>query len=195
MYSTDVCNTEDRVTYRRQDGMILQLQTGKREQIELLRVRCVWLSFSRTMTSVTAKLFGPVAAQQDFIQLPIMVFRGFWYGDASETTVSPSTEEILTTTEGETTTDPLSTVGVGSSYPPLSESPSPSTARTCTCTCPNIHVDNSPAAIDIKIQNLKRTLAINKTQLSSHMRKFISVPDGRASAAGIGALSVPIRRG
>ncbi|XP_033752206.1 uncharacterized protein LOC117336003 [Pecten maximus] len=138
------------------------------------------------MPSVTVTLFGPVATQQDFIQLPIMVFRGFWYGDASETTVSPTTEEILTTKREEITTDQLSTVSEVSSDPPTSESPSPSTAEMCTCVCPNIHVDNSPAAINLKIQNLKRTLAVNKTQLSSHMRKFISVPDGRASAAGIG---------
>ncbi|XP_069132001.1 uncharacterized protein [Argopecten irradians] len=184
LYSTDVCNTEDRVTYRQQDGMILQLRTNKHEQTELLRVRCLWLSFDKTMSSVTVKLFGP--AQQDFIHLPIMVFRGFWYGEASETTVRPTTERILTTTEEDVTTVPITTDSDVTSDPPTSESLSLSTARTCTCPCHHTHVDNSPAALDLKIKNLKRTMAINKTQLSSHVRKYISVPDGRASAAGIG---------
>ncbi|XP_060072432.1 uncharacterized protein LOC132552286 [Ylistrum balloti] len=134
------------------------------------------------MTSVTVELFGPVAEQQDFIPLPIMVLRGFWYSDGSETTVNPTTEESLTTTEGISTTEHSMDLGNGTTDP----SELPSTAKTCTCLCPSISVDNSPAAIDLKIQNLKRTLAINKTQLSSHMRKFISVADGRASAAGIG---------
>ncbi|KAK3102336.1 hypothetical protein FSP39_010592, partial [Pinctada imbricata] len=64
------------------------------------------------------------------------------------------------------------------------------TPNPCTCICPNEHSHQiTEKELQYKIRIIKETLKVNKSNLSSHRRKYISAQDTRLSAKGIGIVA------
>ncbi|XP_021357698.1 location of vulva defective 1-like [Mizuhopecten yessoensis] len=112
--------------------------------------------------------------------------------DSDETTAS---NEITTITHlGETTTA-VSANSVGTeTTATLSTTDQTAlvtvTASVCLCTCVTSNFNLTAEQLEETIQELKKSLTVSKTELSSYKRKLISAPDSRQSAASIGYVGV-----
>ncbi|XP_048775470.2 uncharacterized protein LOC125680071 [Ostrea edulis] len=60
----------------------------------------------------------------------------------------------------------------------------------CHCICSTNSGNITTEALNQKISEIKRTLTVNKTSLSSTVRKKTSAPDSRTSSAGMGVLGI-----
>lgn len=64
----------------------------------------------------------------------------------------------------------------------------------CTCPCNMVHVQKNYTSSELSkiIEKMKKELIVNKEQLSSTLRKKISVMDNRPSSRSIGSFGVVI---
>lgn len=64
----------------------------------------------------------------------------------------------------------------------------------CTCPCNMVHVQKNYTSSELSkiIEKMKKELIVNKEQLSSTLRKKISVMDNRPSSQSIGSFGVVI---
>lgn len=65
-----------------------------------------------------------------------------------------------------------------------------STVGECLCTCTDDGVNLTMAILQSRIETRKKLLTVNKSSLSSTIRKKESANDSRPSAKGIGAVGV-----
>ncbi|XP_069131637.1 uncharacterized protein [Argopecten irradians] len=123
-------------------------------------------------------------------------------GSTEETTADTSTamSDQSTATEPVTTDQLMSSMESSTvSYDQMSTSRTSTmvsgqtnvSRSTCFCRCTNFSNMTREELLRRK-EALRRELGVNVTQLSSYIRKFISVPDNRPSAAGVGAVGVMI---
>jgi hypothetical protein len=129
------------------------------------------------------------------------------------TTAQPytiSSEDLRTYTQTEVSTDSLWHSGdtddttVQTHTPGYTELPSATTLTQtlnysakpppppCSCVCPTDSHNITDAELEQKLTEIKKKLTVNKTSLSSTVRKKTSAPDGRISSVSMGAVGVGV---
>lgn len=98
---------------------------------------------------------------------------------------SVDTVDISAKTDATTSTELPKTTKVTQMFHYTTEATS-----LCSCVCPTNSNDITEAELEQKLMEIKKTLTVNKTSLSSTVRKKTSAPDGRISSASMGALGI-----
>ncbi|XP_033753143.1 pheromone-regulated protein PRM7-like [Pecten maximus] len=111
-----------------------------------------------------------------------------------------TTEQTSTETEPVVTDQPTMNTGASSSPDGQTSAVETSTLLSshvtvsggiCKCRCKNFS-NMTREELIARLKALRAELGVNVTELSSYLRKFISVPDSRPSAVGVGVVGVVI---
>ncbi|XP_060608339.1 uncharacterized protein LOC132760371 [Ruditapes philippinarum] len=170
---------------------------GRIESVDILTLRCLVIQLATVVPSVVrVQLWGPEVSSQH-IEASALVIKG-------KSVIGPTSSTPTSSTTTTTTTTPTTTTSTSTSAANTMSSTTESTTATslistennspllCYCHCTASGITLTEEQLKDRIDEIRRNLTVNVSNLSSRIRKLTSAEDKRVSAVSIGYVGVGI---
>ncbi|XP_060608350.1 uncharacterized protein LOC132760380 [Ruditapes philippinarum] len=159
---------------------------GSVTSVDILMIRCLQIQFVTIIPNIVhVQLWGPDVSSEHIIA-SALVIRG-----TSEAVTTSSSTTSLTTTAPTTTTTSAPAAATTTTVSTTTASTNTSNS-VCYCPCNSSDLTLTDEQLQDKLDEIKRNLTMNVSNLSSRIRKLTSAEDKRVSAVSIGYVGVGI---